>query len=69
MNNKSQSAKDLRTWIRESDLTISEVGGRVGRSTRTVASWLSGQTLPRIDDAVALKRLSKGDVALEGWVA
>ena len=54
----SETGKRIKAKIIEKRLSLDEIATILGlESTRSVYSWINGQTLPRIDNLVVLLQL------------
>lgn len=59
----------LRAWLEHTRTTQTELAGSLGVSVATVSRWVNGEQSPRIEQAIAMEKISGGDVAVEEWAA
>lgn len=59
----------FETWLREQDLTYTEVAKRLGCSRPTVKYWASGKHMPRPGHIKSIAKLTDGDVTYADFLA
>ena len=59
----------FETWLREQDLTYTEVAKRLNCSRPTVKYWASGKHMPRPRFLIAIAKLTDGDVTYDDFFA
>lgn len=56
-------------WLREQDLTYTEVAKRLGCSRPTVKYWASGKHMPRPRYIKSIAKLTDGEVTFADFLA
>ena len=58
----------LDQWLRDKDLTQTELAVRVGTTRQAVSSWIVGRVAPGLFYGLAIEEVTDGAVPLESWL-
>ena len=59
---------ELAAWLKRSDMNQNRVAQALGTTRQAVQSWVCGRVKPGLYYALALERLSHGEVGLDAWL-
>lgn len=59
--------KSLKSYMRKYHLSNAQMARKIGLSYRCVYNWARGATKPRIDIAIKLEKITKGQVSVYDW--
>jgi transcriptional regulator with XRE-family HTH domain len=61
------AGKALRHWAIDAGLSLKEIAAAIGVGRVALSRYLHGKRKPKIDQCVAIARLTKGAVPAEMW--
>ena len=59
----------LEEWLKEGEVSLSDVARAIGTSRQAVHGWVIGRVKPRIYYILALEVLSGGKVTPQSWLS
>lgn len=68
MRKISQGAR-LRAWRKSQKLTQRALATQLAIQQGSLAAYETEKRVPRIDVAARIERITKGEVAMQGWAA
>lgn len=58
----------LSEWMTENDVSPESLANMIGVHWATIYKWRSGRSFPRLDQIVAIRRLTKGAVTADDFL-
>lgn len=59
--------KSLKSYMRKNKLSNAKMADKLGVHYRLIYNWSRGASRPRVETAILLERITKGEVSVYSW--